>query len=127
MARVKGKKGTINEGAVGDVPVVAGLDYLGDHGENYEEGDVAPDVKNLAQAIVRGDEISHPADRAVVEKEKLEDRAHDVDLTGDVKAKKGAHVLSKSERDEAAAVSRGGGDVEDKATDVEAPKKSKGD
>lgn len=125
MARVVGKKGTINEGAVGDVPVVEGLDHLEDHGENYAAGDVNPDVKNLAQAIVRGDEISHPADRALAEKEDLFDRAHDVDLTGDAKAKKGAHVLSKEERVDAAATSRGGGEAEDKATDVEAPKKSK--
>jgi hypothetical protein len=93
MARVLGEKGTINEGAIGDV-----MEFDPTTGSSAEEDyELGPEPAHtelqLADAIVRGDLLSHPLDQAAAEAFDLEDRALDVVLAGEG-AKKGDHVVA---------------------------------
>src|SRR3990172_9151003 len=92
MARVTGKKGTLNEGVVGDVAVVEGLSDGADHDDEWKpSADPSADVDRLAQAVVRGEVAAYsanPVDLQVIEDHGLNDRAHDVVLLADVGAAK---------------------------------------
>jgi hypothetical protein len=109
MARVAGKEGTINEGAIGDIPADEGVarhDGTEPYFRMVEEGEVVllPPEEDpgsttfqLAQALVRGDEIAHPvqADLAA----EIGDRAHAIDLNQDPDAEAGDDVLDQDEED----------------------------
>lgn len=90
MARVTGKKGTLNEGVVGDVAVVDGLSDDADHDDEWKPSDdPAADVQRVAQAVVRGevaDYSANPLDLLLVEQHDLNKRAHDIVLAPDAPA-----------------------------------------
>lgn len=108
MAKVLGKKGTINEGALGDLPLEDPLSdetrpwhRMVDEGEVsvVDEKDAVSSVKNLAEAVIRGDEISNPVEQEKVKEHNLLERAHDVVLRNDEDAQRGDHVEQNDEVD----------------------------
>ena len=92
MARIKGADGTINEGAIGDAPVDEGVpvhdgtiphhEYVKNKGFTLvaPEDDPGSTVEQLAQAVVRGDDLTHPVQRELADA--IADRALAIDLTG---------------------------------------------
>lgn len=94
--RVKGKKGSINEGVVGDVTDAFDAHEHGDDEWAGLADEPSHVVEQLAEAVVRGDlsagNQSNPIDVEYVRANDIEARAHDILLTGDAKAKAGDHV-----------------------------------
>jgi len=129
MARVTGKKGTLNEGVVGDVAVIENLTDGADHDEEWKPADEpSADVERLAQAVVRGevaDYSANPVDLLTIEQNDLNDRAHDVVLLADAGAAKGAHLGAQVdyEEPEAEALPPVGEPAEEAASEKKASKK----
>lgn len=110
MARIKGADGTINQGAIGDAPVDEGVpihdgtiphhEYVKNQGFELLDAkdDPGSTVAQLAQAVVRGDELSHPVQRELADE--IADRALAIDLNNDPDAEADAIVRDDVEENQ---------------------------
>jgi hypothetical protein len=98
VARVYGKEGTINEGAIGDIPLeqeewapeqTAPFRDMVDRGEVEEMDDPKEDPGRtelqIASSLVRHDPLTHPVEAEIAKG--LEGREHAIVHTGDPNAK----------------------------------------